>query len=178
MIEYTNISVSEGSVTEPVSLVEAKAWLNVDFDDHDSLLTDMIKGARSSIEKLLNLALVAKSVTMDVQVTGNDSLTIVPFPYTMSFATDPLIKGLDSEDAETDLVKGTDFFVRGNNIRIASGRFSVSYTTVPVVPEDVKEAIKMEVANRYKHRGENNSDSTGISQEAKEKAEPYSIPWL
>lgn len=169
----SNIQVSEGAVTEPVTLDEVKAWLQVDFTDHDEILNGMIKGARRTIEKLCNISLVPKSVTLDIEVTGDDK---VPMPYTASFAS-PVVKSVASDDTETILTSGTDYYIRGNNIRLGEGRYSVAYTTVPVVPEDIKEAIKMEVAERYANRGENLTTS-GLSKGAIEKVSPYQIIWL
>jgi hypothetical protein len=177
MWQLSNIQVSEGSVTEPVTLEEVKDWLQVDFTEHDGLLNGMIKGARRTIEKLCNISLVPKAVTLDVETTGDEK---VPMPYTASFSGSPalVVKSFDSNDTETTLVSGTDFYVRGNNIRIGEGRYSVSYTTVPgTIPEDIKEAIKMEVAERYANRGENLTTS-GLSKGAIEKVSPYQIIWL
>jgi hypothetical protein len=175
MVDLSNIQVSEGSVTEPVSLDEAKAWLQIDFPDHDSLLTSMIKGARKSIENLLNLALVTKAITLDACVTK--CTEVITLPYCKK-VTSVNIDELDSRDQPTTLASGTDYYVRGNNVRVSEGRYAVSYTTVPgTIPEDVKEAIKMEVAERFANKGENQS-TTGLSEGAKAKALPYQIYWL
>lgn len=177
MINYTNIQVSESSPTEPVSLIEAKAWLVVDHADHDDLLTSMITGARQSIEAFLNLALVTKSVALDIEFTS-DCQKAVTLPYTSGVSA-VVVKSIDSTDMETTLVTGTDYFVRGNLLRLNGGRYKVTYTTVPgTIPEALKESIKMEVANRYANRGENNSVSTGLSEEAKVKSFPFKMIWL
>jgi hypothetical protein len=183
MVELSNIQVSEGSVTEPVSLDEAKAWCQIDFTDHDSLLTSMINGARKSIEGLLNLHLVAKAVTLDV--TTNRCNEAVTLPYCKGM-TSVNVDELDDHDQPTTLVSGTDYYVRGNTLRLPTeGRYAISYTTVPgTTPEDLKEAIKMEVAERYSARGENevfrgaSEVGTGLSEAAKAKAQPYRIDWL
>lgn len=53
--------------TEPVTLQEAKEFLNIDFSDWDSLLTMLIKSSRIQSEKVTGQAYGAKVV----QVTGN-----------------------------------------------------------------------------------------------------------
>jgi hypothetical protein len=178
MIEISNIVVSEGSVTEPVTLVEAKAWLQVDHDDHDALLTAMITGARISLERWLNLALVAKDITLDADNTKDD-YDVMLFPYAKGVSS-VAVSSLDGNDEETVLTTGTDYYVRANSLRIPNGRHYVSYSVVPgTIPEDLKEAIKMEVAERYRARGENSVDGEkGLSEGAKAKAAPYQIVWL
>lgn len=174
MISLTSIQVSESSVTEPVTLDELKAWMKVDFPDDDDVITGMGIGARQSVEGLLNLALVTKTIQLDVEVTG-DCEKKVTMPYTsgMSAIT---VDELDDNDETTTLASGTDYFVRGNIIRLNPGRYHVSYTTVPgTIPEAIKEAIKMEVAERYANRGENVS---GLSEGAKAKAMPYQVIWI
>lgn len=181
MTQYTNIQVSESSPVEPVTLDEVKDWVVVDHDDHDALLTSMIKGARQSVENYCSLSLVAKDITLDLEVTGENQKTI-PMPYATGLSA-VTVDELDDNDEVTTLASGTDYYLRGNLLRIGAGRYSVSYTTVPgTIPEDLKEAIKMEVANRYAHRGENAHDlvnvAQGLSEAAKAKAQPYVITWL
>lgn len=186
MINYSSIQVTEGAVTEPVTLDDVKAWLKIDFTDDDALLTSMIKGARTSIESYLNLALVTKAIALDVEFTGTEQRTVT-MPYTFGLSS-VAVDELDSVDDITTLASGTDYFVRGNLIRINPGRYHVAYTTVPgTIPEDLKEAIKMEVAQRYSARGENptfrtasatDAATTGLSESAKAKADPYRILWM
>lgn len=174
MINYSSISQTEGSVTEPVTLTEVKTWLKVDFTDDDTLLTSMIKGARQSIEQYLNLALVAKTIALDIEFSGEDQKAVT-LPYT-SGLSGVTVDELDEQDVTTTLASGTDYFIRGNIIRLSPGRYHVSYTTVPgTIPEALKEAIKMEVAERYSNRGE---ASTGLSESAKVKADPFKMIWL
>jgi hypothetical protein len=175
MTRYYNTIVTEGTVTEPVSLQEVKDWLQIDFDDKDSLITSMITGARQSLEKYLNLHLVPKDVTLDVQSTGE----IVILPYAYSPGTIE-INQLDSADQTNTLTDGQDYYSRGNTLRIGAGRYVISYATTPAVPEALKEAIKMEVAERFQNRGEYSKESSivGLSQSAIAKAQPYQMTWI
>jgi hypothetical protein len=180
MVDISNIQVSEGSVTEPVTLAEVKTWLTIDFGDMDAILVTMIKGARKSIESLLNLALVPKQITLDVTVTKCSELVTLPYCKGVTAVT---VNELDPQDQTTALANGVDYYVRGNGLRISEGRYSVAYTTVlAIIPEDLKEAIKMEVAERYLSRGENAASKgaveVGLSRAAMIKALPYQINWL
>ncbi len=168
-----SIVVSEGVVTEPVTLLDAKAWANIDHTDDDALITTMIKGARQSLEKHLNLALVPKTVVMGYEVTGANPFVTLPYGATVSALT---INELDIEDAETLLVASTDYFLRGDQLRMtAKGRYGLSYTVTPEVTQAIKEAIMMEVTERYNSRGDNGE---GLSKPALEKALPFAQIWL
>ena len=52
--------------TEPITLAEAKAWLQIDFSDWDSLLTtQLIPAARIESEKLSGMLYVQRNVTVN-----------------------------------------------------------------------------------------------------------------
>ena len=51
--------------TEPITLAEAKAWLQIDFNDWDSLLTnELIPSARIESEKASGMLYVERNVTI------------------------------------------------------------------------------------------------------------------
>jgi hypothetical protein len=52
--------------TEPITLAEAKAWLQIDYTDWDSLLTtQLIPAARIESEKLSGMLYVQRNVTVN-----------------------------------------------------------------------------------------------------------------
>ena len=56
--------------TEPITLAEAKAWLQIDFSDWDTLLTnELIPAARNESEKASGMLYVQR----DVVITNNKS---------------------------------------------------------------------------------------------------------
>lgn len=166
------ISETEGTITEPVTLSEVKDWLQIDYPDKDALLTGMITGARRTAEKFLNLHLVEKTVVLDVTTSCAE---IVPLPFVFGL-TDLVVQELDESDAGSELTIGSEYFIRGNQLRLpVYGRYTVSYKTVPYVPEDIKEGVKMEIAERFANRGENNGE---LSKSAQYKLQPYRIEWL
>lgn len=61
------IQVIEDLTTEPVTLSEAKQYLQIDYTDFDDLLNNLIKVARVSSEKNSGLAYGPKTI----QITGN-----------------------------------------------------------------------------------------------------------
>lgn len=175
MTTYTRIQVTEGeSIIEPVTVDEAKDWLRVDYDDDDDVIEGMIKGARQSIEQFLNIALVDKSVVVDVKTTCEEDL--IRLPYVDSAQGEIEVTDIDNDDSavETDNYK-----IRGAQVKINYyGYFSIAYDIeAGEIPEAIKEAIKMEVAERYKNRGENDN-TEGLSKGAINKASSFQQVWL
>jgi uncharacterized phiE125 gp8 family phage protein len=59
---HNSLQVVTGPTTEPVSLTEAKAWLRVDTSDQDTMISDIIAGARDYCEKYTGRALVTQTL--------------------------------------------------------------------------------------------------------------------
>jgi hypothetical protein len=171
MIRLENISKEQAeNVEEPVSLTKVKSWLQIDFLDFDELFTELIIGARQSIEEYTSLAIVESTVTLDFcQSDFNEPFTL---PYAKKVKEDTL-SIVDSEETQV-----TDYKLRGNVLKIyAPGQYTITYTTQNTIPQALKEAVLMEVAERFQSRGENEANK-GLSQTAKVKAEPYRQIWL
>lgn len=167
MYTITNLRITDNTVAEPVALADIKAWLQIDFADYDTMLTNMGKGARISLERWMGRAITPKSVVFDVEVSK--TLGDVPLPYGVAQAVT-----IDTSDG-TPLTEDTDYTFRGFIRFNATGRYMVSYDAETLQGEDVKEAIKMEVAERFANRGENSKD---ISSGAKERLMTYKMLWV
>jgi len=60
-----DIAYASQVATEPITLAEAKAWLQIDFNDWDSLLTnELIPAARIESEKASGMLYVQRNVTI------------------------------------------------------------------------------------------------------------------
>jgi uncharacterized phiE125 gp8 family phage protein len=178
VITISNIQVSESSPTEPVSLIEAKAWLQIDFSDHDDLLTSMITGAREDIEQELNLKLVAATASFYADTTKNgEEVTVFPYAFSMANVSGVTVKLL--EDGETDLtqIEDSDYYLNGTLKINGVQRSKVEYTITPVVPTAIKEAIKMLVAYRYNNRGDQEKQM-GLPEDIERKVSKYRAIWL
>jgi hypothetical protein len=177
VITLSNIQVSEGSVVEPVSLDEAKVWLQIDFTDHDLLLTSMITGAREDIENFLSLKLVASTVSLYLDTTKEtDEITVLPYsPYLpSSFSTfNQINKGEDPTAMAVDV----DYYLNGTLSFTTGGRYQLGYSTATNVPETLKEAIKMLVAYRFDNRGDQEKQQ-GIPEDVISKIHSYKQIWL
>jgi hypothetical protein len=60
MNKYT-VTRTTAPATEPVTLEDAKAWMRIDIDDDDALITSLIVAAREYAEKYLGRALVTQT---------------------------------------------------------------------------------------------------------------------
>jgi hypothetical protein len=172
VVEISNIEITEAATpTEPVTLTEAKAWLRVDYTDDDTLITPMIKSARQSIEHFTNRALVPKDVSLNIETTDDsfvETVYKVKLPYTKGSVVSVLV--LKDWDDNT-LTVDEDYEVKGSELHSLNGWYAVTYTVTPTVPQALKEAVLMEVAERYNNRGETNSE--GLSKAAEDKAWHY-----
>jgi hypothetical protein len=178
LINLYNIQVSESEITEPVSLIEAKVWLNVDYDDDDALLTSMITGAREDIEGELNLKLVNSTASFYVDTTKeSEQLYVFPYAFSIGQVSNVVVKLL--EDGEDDVTQDidTDYYLNGS-LKIGSAQKSlVTYSITPVVPTAIKEAIKMLIAYRYNNRGDQEKQM-GIPEDVLAKISRFKKIWL
>jgi uncharacterized phiE125 gp8 family phage protein len=99
-----NLTLLTGPVREPVSLDETKAWLRLDSDDEDQLLSALIVSARLTLEAHTRRFFVTQSwrMTFDAwpaSVLRRKSLS-VPFAPMRSVAA---IRVFDADDAEQTL---------------------------------------------------------------------------
>lgn len=171
MVEYYNIlAVDANDAVEPVVLDDAKEWLHVDFDADDAIITKMIKAAREAVEKLTTTALVKKNVTLDVETTLESERVRLPYGSVSALV-------VKDKDLET-LTINDDYTLRGNHLSLnSSGFYSLAYVVnAQNVSEALKEAVLLEVAERYDNRGE--GESNGISEAARAKAQPFAQAWL
>jgi hypothetical protein len=174
VITLSNIQVSEGSVVEPVSLDEAKVWLQIDFTDHDLLLSSMITGAREDIEQELNLKLVDSTASFYADTTKNgEEITVFPYASSMASVSNVAVSLL--EDGETDLtqIEDSDYYLNGTLKINGVQRSKVEYTITPVVPRVIKEAI-MELI-KYDFRGRVDD---GVREKALKSVQGFKQIWL
>lgn len=117
--------------TEPISLSEAKSWMQIDFSDWDTLITDeLIPAARIASEKASGMLYVERDVTISnnkkderiypigpwVEDVTTDETEIENYVYTAGFNDDnPL-----PQDLRLAMLKriATDFAVRQNLISV------------------------------------------------------------
>jgi uncharacterized phiE125 gp8 family phage protein len=177
LINLYNIQVSEGSVVEPVSLIDAKAWLQIDFTDHDTLLSSMITGAREDIEGELNLKLVNSTASFYVTTTKeSDELNV--FPYALfGWVGDVEINLIEDGEADELQLIDEDYYLNGSLKVVSAQRSKVAYSITPVVPTAIKEAIKMLIAYRYNNRGDQEKQM-GIPEDVLAKISRFKQIWL
>lgn len=87
MSKPLQISYASQVVTEPITLAEAKAWMQIDFNDWDTLITnDLIPAARIESEKASGMLYVQRNVTIS---NNKKSERIYPIgPWVADITTD------------------------------------------------------------------------------------------
>ena len=67
-----SLALVTAPASEPVTLVEAKAWARIDGDDEDDLITGLITSARQAAEEYLRRSLISQTwkLTLDLACSG------------------------------------------------------------------------------------------------------------
>lgn len=80
VIKPLDIRYSSTVATEPITLAEAKAWLQIDFSDWDTLLTnELIPTARIESEKASGMLYVQRNVVITDNKSGQRIYPIGPW---------------------------------------------------------------------------------------------------
>lgn len=160
---------------EPVSLEEVKAFMEIDFDDFDTLLTRLIKQARISSEIYTGLSYGKKEIELvsnqsRVQIPNGpfvELLNIVNYKDNVAISADNYhLFGLDRPVLtvglpELPLNYDPYFDILGSALRTFN-EWKITYnagyydaaTDESTLPEDLKSAICMRVETAFKYRAD------------------------
>jgi hypothetical protein len=135
---------------EPVSLTEAKAWLNYKQDDQNDTILDLIRTARRVLENHTSLSFVTKDIRVLMEI--NDPWMEVPNGPLQSVTSMTVIYGVGSSTVLTD---NADYELVGGLVRMnVTGQTmvvaKVGYTDLP---KDLKTDILKLVAWYFQNRG-------------------------
>jgi len=193
-----DIKRSESSPTEPCTLSEAKAQAIVTYTDDDTLITSLITKARKHVENYCNISIVAQTVIMTADLYNEWELPYGPVTGITGVTTrgtnegsGPMTYTSVASGWGTDGVEFMTFIpseagdfnpsipFRGITKPLAGqNRYRITYTTgYGVVPDDLKQAVLMQVAWLYEHRGEEDANkydwTPGVCAAALKFADPY-----
>ena len=171
-----DVQIKTDLATEPVTLLEAKTYLNVDYSSWDTLITTLISSARTKLERYTGCTFATKTLVSTFQQVS-DNIDI-PYGPIQSITH---IKSIDESGTKTTLTAGTDYVITGNtykNVRffgIATPieiEYVAGYTSLPA---DLKVAIMKQVGMDFEYR-ENIIEVgsiTELSNGAKQFAKSY-----
>lgn len=168
MIIYSNATLP---ATLVVSLAEVKAWLKIDGDDEDDLLTSLIASATAECEAYSGLSFITRNRTVKLSsFSGKD--VILPYGPVTALTSieytdeDDAPQTIDSSDYTVDIASGlarvrvTESWPYTNrSLSNVVVTYVAGYADAAAVPEVIKKAIKQKVAVDHEKRGDVNTDS-------------------
>jgi uncharacterized phiE125 gp8 family phage protein len=153
---------------EPVTLADAKAWLRVEHDDDDDVITALIAGARMHVEAQTRRALITQTWRLVRDAWPHDGrIAVLPAPLqsidTVRVYDDAGVAqtvDLQAFTLDTAAAAGVIVFVPWS--APAPGRpfagieldVTVGFGDAPTdVPEPLRQALKLLVTHWYENRG-------------------------
>jgi uncharacterized phiE125 gp8 family phage protein len=159
--------VTTPPASEPLTLVEAKAWLKVDFTEDDALITSLISAARETVENYTLQKLLPQTITEKYDTLGN-GLELSVYPV----ASAPTVTYTD-ENGGTQTLAAENFvfdnFKRMPRITPANGVswpstlqqdnavtlvYIAGYANAAAVPAGIKNAMLKLIGKWYEVREE------------------------
>ena len=153
MVAYNrllDIQFNEESVTEPVTLVEAKDFCKIDIGTDDSLITSLITTARLMCEAYTGVGFVEHQA-VTVLLNENGGMYI---PYGPTGVINSVV---DSTGAT--LILDTDYEISGNQFKRIVTAFTkeitIDYTTgYSTLPDVLKTALLNQIYYLYDNRSQ------------------------
>jgi hypothetical protein len=186
MIEYapkisSRLFTPTTPIVEPVTLAEAKEWLQVDYSDKDDMISAMITAARRLVEiKLGGISLIPGTAWFVVDIAREgDTIGALPFALSNNNIASLVVNELvDGEDDELMVIEDDYYHENGELRMINYGTYRVNYSVAyTTFPQDLKEAIMMIVAYRFNNRGDQERQ-LGLPADAREIINGYKLTWL
>ncbi len=163
-----SVQVLVPAAMEPVSLAEAKVFLQLDSSHDDALVTDLIRAATEAVEQTTGRALIARTLRQTLKVWPNKGI--------IELVTRPLISiaQIQSIDAMGDatLVDPGDYYVDVNRARVIAlpafprpafmhpaEEIQIDFVAgygvdTSFIPASFRMSILLIVRDLYEHRGE------------------------
>lgn len=150
--------------TEPVTLEEAKLFLRVDIDDDDDLITSLITVARCYAEEFTRRAFVTQTLAFDLDEWPSDDIIRLPRLPVESVDSITYLDedgdGFEFEDFVSDIYEGVVTLEADGSwptetlypLAPITVEFTAGYGEAAAVPEGLKTAIKIIVAQFYENR--------------------------
>lgn len=146
------------SVTEPLTLPEAKEWCIVSHTNDDALITRLIRVARMQVEKKTGLSLVERNIVLTVEMHAPFKLPHGPVRTLTSIERRD---GYNDDDPDWTVLTDEDYLFDGTFDRLSlprCGTYRITYVAgFTEVEQDLKDAIAAQVAFLYENRGDRNS---------------------
>lgn len=157
---------------EPITVTDAKEHLRVTDTAEDTLIERLVKDARELVESWTRRAIMTQ--TWDYFLDRFPSCNYIDLPFG-NLQSVTSVKYKDCYGTEDTLVAGTDYLVETNGdqhgrIVLPYGdtwpgdtlypsnpiaiRFKCGWTTRELVPERIKQTIRLLVAENFENRGE------------------------
>ena len=137
--------------TEPVSVVEAKAWLRIEHSTEDALIAGLIRTARTLCEAFTRQALIARGVRETVSACGDwQRLGVTPVRAITSVTA---VDSAPADGVETEIDANGDGWVRvraPKQVRVTY--FAGLASDWNGVPEPLRQGIIRLVAHLYATR--------------------------
>jgi len=166
--------------TEPITLVEAKDHLRVDFSDEDGYIDTLIVTSREYCEEYCNRVFITQTWRQNLDL----------FPNVIQLKVNPIIsltslKYIDTNETQQTITDNADNFqkdflsdVGSLHEGLVNGFPSVGNTINPIeiitvcgygsasdVPDKIKHAIKLMVSHLYENRDSVNVVVGGLTQQ-------------
>lgn len=139
-------------VTEPVLAADLRAWLALDSTSQDTILTSMAKAARLKVERLMGMAICARTLVYTVEMPVYGVLEL-PYPPITSITSVKTI----ADDGTTETAGVSEYALVNNTLCFSGGINSVvevEYITGTTANETEKQLILKQAAWDYTHRGD------------------------
>jgi hypothetical protein len=150
-----DIKITEGTVTEPVTLEQAKLQCIVDFTTDDNYITDLIKKCRQEFESICGISIVEKSITLIADWKREQQLPYGP----VKSINEIKVKTGNSDNGATEYETPNTYSIDGGLFDLSCNRLKIVYTTgMETVSEDLKLALLNLIAWRYENRGDHEKE--------------------
>lgn len=169
---YIETKVTDTGI-EPVTLAQAKLYMNITSTDYDALITELITVARQRVEQFTHLSLIEKDVILTVDVC---SPVILPYPVNTITTVEYLAgQNTDGTNDWTELVYTDEEYqvIGEDNLELhssVSGIHRITYTTTARTEAGLLLAVKMVTNWLFRNRLD---EPAAMPESIFEHAKPY-----